>query len=453
MQRRQFLKGAGGVIFGLPFLEGLLDAKAQAAGTGPAPFAIFMHQGNGVEDKTWWPKTPGLITDDSLKGTAMEALTAYKSKILALKGIGLPYQDGESGMKCGHAYAGAQIMTGATPNWNAAAKNQTTSSGPSLDWEIARYFKGEPLNLISAVQGGYIYDVMSYKGNAQKNPAQKNPYEAYKKIFGMYDPNADAAVEENKALLHRSVNDLVKLQMDDLLKNPRLSQADKVRLEAHRDNIRVVEMNMGHANFALSDDQLKRINATKGFDQNNSAYGNVPNIAKMHLDIIALAAATGMIRAACMQFGQGLDSCRYDVGSSDDFHTISHHNNSGPGVEFHHKIDMIVIDAFKYLLDRLSSYDMGGGKTTLDYGVAVLLNDLTNTHHQVVNLPHVYAGSCNGKLLTGHFVVPNQEIINNRFLSTIGAAVGMKNADGSPYDGLNAKNANQRGAVKEIVVA
>lgn len=452
MQRRQFLRGAGGVFFGLPFLEGLLDSKAQAAGAEPLPFAIFMHQGNGVEDKRWWPKTPGLITDDSLKGTAMEGLTAYKSKILALKGIAIPYQDGESGMKCGHAYACAQILTGATPNWSASAKSRTTSSGTSIDWEIARYFKGEPLNLISAAEGGPIHDMMSYKGDGQKNPTQKNPFEAYKKIFGMVDANADTSALENRALLHKSVNDLVKQQMEELLKNPRLSKADKVRLEAHRDNIRLVEKNMGVMNFSMGEGELKRINQTKGFDQNNGAYGNVPNIAKMHLDIIALAAATGQIRAANMQFGQGFDLSRYDVGSNDDYHTISHHSNKGAGVEFHHRIDKVVMDNFKYLLDRLSSYDMGGGKTILDYGVAVLLNALTNTYHDVVNLPHVYAGSCNGKLLTGRFVVSNQQIINNRFLSTIGAAVGMKNADGSPFDGLNATKDNQRGEVKEIVI-
>jgi hypothetical protein len=76
----------------------------------------------------------------------------------------------------------------------------------------------------------------------------------------------------------------------------------------------------------------------------------------------------------------------------------------------------------------------------LDQGVAVWLNDLsTGPPHGSNNLPYVCAGSCGGVLRTGQYVeaadvATNKYVTNNKFLNTIGAAVGVKNAAGQPLD-------------------
>ena len=94
---------------------------------------------------------------------------------------------------------------------------------------------------------------------------------------------------------------------------------------------------------------------------------------------------------------------------------------------------------FKTLLSALDAYKTPGG-TLLDEGVSIWLNDLSNgPPHATRNMPYVCAGSCGGALKTGVYVDAgdvsrNQFVTHNKFLNTIAAAVGCKNAAGGPLD-------------------
>ena len=76
----------------------------------------------------------------------------------------------------------------------------------------------------------------------------------------------------------------------------------------------------------------------------------------------------------------------------------------------------------------------------LDEGVSVWLNDLsTGPPHSGTNIPYVCAGNAGGFLKTGQYVDAadvnaNRYVTHNKFLNTIGAAVGVKNASGGPLD-------------------
>ena len=69
MNRRRFLLGVGGASLVLPLLEAFQPRHARASDT-PAPFVIFMRQGNGVQQATsdgeperFWPSfAPGGAT-------------------------------------------------------------------------------------------------------------------------------------------------------------------------------------------------------------------------------------------------------------------------------------------------------------------------------------------------------------------------------------------------------
>src|SRR4051794_2294018 len=77
--RRAFLRGAASVVVGLPILEGLLPrgVSAQAAGNR---FAIFMRQGNGVqqalnqEPERFWPSNLGNLTAAGMKADGDRAV-------------------------------------------------------------------------------------------------------------------------------------------------------------------------------------------------------------------------------------------------------------------------------------------------------------------------------------------------------------------------------------------
>jgi hypothetical protein len=74
-----------------------------------------------------------------------------------------------------------------------------------------------------------------------------------------------------------------------------------------------------------------------------------------------------------------------------------------------------------------------GAGPLLDFGVVVWLNDLANLHHHYENVPYILAGGAAGYLKTGQYVDLGG-VANNKLLSTIGAAMGCKNAAGGPLD-------------------
>lgn len=176
---------------------------------------------------------------------------------------------------------------------------------------------------------------------------------------------------------------------------------------------------------------------------------SVQDAARFQAQVIALAMACGKAPAATLQIGNGNDQTQYTVDGTklERFHHISHRINSdgSDGTPIadadvkHHKVDKLFATIFRDLLDALSAHTTPTG-TLLDDGVAIWVNDLSNgPPHSTRNMPYVCAGGCGGQLKTGVYVdagdVPkNKYASHNKFLNTIGAAVGCKNGAGAPLD-------------------
>src|SRR5690606_6692117 len=140
--------------------------------------------------------------------------------------------------------------------------------------------------------------------------------------------------------------------------------------------------------------------------------------------------------------GNGNDQTQYVVDGQimERYHHISHRVRSDgadgdpiPDAELlHHKIDKKFAGYFEYLLERLSSVQTPTG-TLLDDGVSAWFNDLASgPPHGSKPVPWVLAGGAAGKLHTGQYISGDFTI--NKMLNTIGAAVGMTNAEGAPLD-------------------
>ena len=428
MKRRHFLKGAGGIVFALPFLESMWAETGMAAEEDPGRFAIFVKQGNGVVQQKFWPTAVGALTAQTMgSDRAVSDLKDYMSKLIIIKGISHPF--GNEG--CDHAFGGAQALTASRPI-KGNPVNRTRASGESLDNLIARTLTPgvEPLTLYAGHKQNYLDEVLSYRGPSDLRGAEQSPYSVYQRMFGMTMANVG-----NPNAMRKSVNDFVREQMKTLIASPRLSQSDKERLDLHQTSIREVETAI------VGSLPEAKVAQMKAMSSNTSYTNSTPEVAKLHMDLIAIAVASGQVRAATLQIGTGNDTTPYMIDGQrlPNFHRISHRvdsdGGSGPAIagaeDMHAKIDRLHGQLFKYLLDVLSGYKYGG-KTLLDFGAAVWLNDLADgPSHSHQNVPHIIAGSCGGSLKTGSYV--DIKIQNNKFLNTIGAACGLKNGEG-PLD-------------------
>lgn len=431
IQRRHFLRGLGGAVIALPFLETFAPKKALAAGY--PPFAVFMRQANGVVQKTdepemFWPKALGALTKADLASQtdrAVSVLSDYADKLTIVSGVNFAFP----GNGCGHSGGGNQCLTAAKVS-DTPSGNESLAMGESIDNRIARELQPagvEPLTLYAGKMSGYINEVLSYRGPKMIRAAERDPFVAYTKLFGA--ANIDAVALERLKAARSSVNDLVRGDMKALMGRTDLSTADRSRLQLHFDSIRDLEVKMACALPDMRLAEMEAIQPTVGSSD------NVQTVTKMQMDIIALAVACGAVRAATIQVGDGNDSTEYTINGQKQYsyHWISH-RIQGDGdvgavidnaVQLHHEIDKIHGNLMKYLLDKLSSYSLGSG-TLLDSGIVVWTNDLADKYHSYSNVPYVLAGSANGFLKTGQFI-DGGDVSNNKMWNVVGSAVGCRN--------------------------
>ena len=250
--------------------------------------------------------------------------------------------------------------------------------------------------------------------------------------------------DQRRSLRQKSVNDLVRGELAQLLSGSKLSRDDRDRIAQHQQAIRDLELGMA---CTLPPEMLDPIAKTTTAQAESNE--NILQTVKLQSQVIALAMACGKVHAATLQIGNGNDQTQYTINGQkvERYHHISHRINSDgaegtaiAGADLkHHEIDKLFAGMFRDLLRELDARKTPTG-TLLDDGVAIWLNDLSNgPAHSTRNMPYVCAGRCGGALKTGVYVdagdaASNRYVTHNKFLNTIGAAVGCKNAGGGPLD-------------------
>ena len=485
MHRRTFLRGAFGATFALPLLDGIAwesaGRPAMAADPDTPPFFLAVRAGNGVqqassgEPERWWPAMMGALSasmmtqQDNGVMRATGELATYADKLNLVQRLYFKYP----GNGCGHSGGGNQVLTAATVSTDLS-KNKSLSTGESIDNFIQRRLSSsdpEPITLAAGRTSSYLDEVLSYaeplpgQPNGRLRSAERNPWEAYKSIFGEPDGGSDDYLYNLVVERRKSVNDMVRDQIESIKRSPALSRADVRRLENHQQAVRDLEQRMVACH--LPDTEIGEIR-----DAGNSRIfldlSKVEEMSQMMSQIVALSFACGLKHAATIQIGNGNDQTKYEIGDGSQypFHWISHRieGDGGAGSKpdiadadfMHHLVDRIHMTMFRETLDCFAAYEMGDGSTLLDQGVVMWCNDLAaGRSHSYRNVPFILAGSAGGNLRTGQHIdardtgdaegdwVPHGQLFN-----TIANALGVTNEDGSPVLDFGHKGGGGHDAAK-----
>src|SRR5690606_15683393 len=269
----------------------------------------------------------------------------------------------------GHARGALQGLTAQGPTVEEAG-GDSEAAGESIDHRIGRELNPDgrdSLFLYAGPNGGWLGGAcISYRGSGQRRAAQRNPWGAYESIVGDgtgLSPEEAAQVKTRQ----KSVNDLVRGQLERLMSSPKLSSSDRERLELHFDSIRETEVALA---CRFEEDQRSILETGSSvFDSNNGE--DIITTVKLHMDVAALAIACGFTRSVAIQVGNGNDAAtRYlnpETGDRmENYHYISHrrlsHGSDGEiiaGADLqHHYIDRYFGQMFRYLLDRLDAYQL-----------------------------------------------------------------------------------------------
>jgi hypothetical protein len=219
-------------------------------------------------------------------------------------------------------------------------------------------------------------------------PPLNEPLEVYKRVFGQFlpptsSPDQDAA----KALMlqRKSVLDAVASEFGAL--NPRLSAQDKQTLDAHLTLVRDVErrltLGVGDCQKPEEPAKLDPVSET-----------DMPKIAELELDLLALAFACDQTRVASFQISTALNRIRYPWATSlGEGHSLSHTGAS----DMEAKGQLLRRQAWHssliaHLFDRLAVVPQGEG-SVLDNTLLFWGNEVSmGTTHTHDNMPFLVAG-------------------------------------------------------------
>ena len=467
MNRRMVLRGAGGLMLGLPLLETFMPRKAAAQTAMRSPFVLIVVGDNGVvqagvnlnvasEPERFWPTATGALTNASMtadKATRSTGeLAAYAEKLLIVRGINLPF----SSNGCSHSAADAQILTGAniTPgSTNCKAK------GISVDTAIATAKNPpgrDPLVLHAGMfsPGGTGFDIpgyVSYVTPQQPRVYLDSPYKAYQTIIGAIGNGSTLTSAQAQALMQRaarstSINDILRPQIQALLTRPDLSQSDHDRLDQHLTAIRDIEVKITTTAFTVPDADVTTMKMIdpKPYDQSTR-----DTSVKLFMELMAFSAAADYSRVAVLKIGDRIDDHVYTYnGQSAKFHDVSHRQVAN-AIDFHQFIDRMMLNYYKYLLDTVSAYNTPTGPL-LDQGVTIYCNQCATGAHSFSNIPWIQAGTANGYFKQGQYVVTGNGqqpggsqdgkggdgTVSgvNKLLNTLLTAAGVTKTGGGPTD-------------------
>lgn len=476
VNRRAFLRAAGGIAVGLPFLEGLPERSAWAQDAQPV-FGLFMVAACGVVGGRFWPSGTGALTSEGLasSGKAVAPLAPHASNLLLIRNVNWPMNGPTN---CGHAQGLCMSLT-ARPA--SGGGQSATSSGISADMEIAKALNAagtDPLTLYAGnKRNGYIAERISFKGAGagQVRAADDNPWQLYSKLVtggaGMptnptqptnpteptnptqptnpTEPTnptpMDPGIANELATTRKSVNDLVRAELNYLMNRPQLSSADKLRLDQHFQAIRDAEITMGNmAQLAvaqacsmegLDTARLESMQSGWAFSTN----GMIEEVAKLHMQLVAVAFACNYNRVATIQWGDGTDATVYNVPS-----------NQGLGWKFHHLSHRVQSDATSgnnptaenahAEIDKLRMETLAAGLNAFaDRGLQDSCFVLWTNHiadgpsHSFRNVPHIVWGNAGGYLKTGQDIDAGGAT-NNKVLNTLITAAGVRRNGGPVED-------------------
>lgn len=444
LNRRNFLRGAGGVALALPFLE--MFAPRRTGQAAPPPpgrpqryISLFHHQ--GTIPSQWKPS--GGETDFTLS-PLLSGLAARREDLLILAGI----DNRASGLNMrsdGHLSAERTLYTceawdeNMDANGNLLPQDQQadfgSAGGPSIDQVLAQRIGGDtPFRSIDLAIGNYgdtrtptADTMMHWAGRGQPVTSIVDPLDTLSYVF---TGNTGGGSEQLEQLMRKRLSVLDAVGENFASLRGRLGREDQERLDAHAARVRQLEQQLQ----SLGTCTPPSLDLPPGYD-----YVLDDDVsARVQIDMLVLAMACGLTRVGTLAFVDGhgnlfdyIDEPRPvtpppPAGWSGDpdanppefgysnWHDMIHRGlndteversdgrQTEPGIE---AVMRFYADQFEYLLSQLASTPDPQGGTLLESSLVTWMSEFGNAGwHWVNRLPTVLAGTMGPDVAMGRFL-------------------------------------------------
>jgi hypothetical protein len=331
VNRRMLLRSAGGLMLGLPLLDAFMPRKLAAQEAVRSPFVLVVVGDNGVvqagatlegngEPEMFWRTATGTLTRQGMlednASRAIGELADHADRLLVVRGVNLPF----ASTGCSHSAADAQVLTAASIT---AGSTDAVATGVSADTVIAQAKNPpgrDPLVLHAGrfSPGGTGFDIpgyVSYVSPNQPRVYSDSPYAAYEAIIGAVGDGTTGTSAEVEAQMLRadrskSINDILRPQIQDLLAQPALSQNDRDRLDQHLTAIRDIEVQMTTTAFTVPEADIEAMQRIHPDPYNQATREDA---VRPFMDLMVFSAVADYSRVAVLKIGDRIDDHVYSI--------------------------------------------------------------------------------------------------------------------------------------------
>ncbi|MEM6989677.1 MAG: DUF1552 domain-containing protein [Myxococcota bacterium] len=438
--RRNFLKGAGGVGVGLPFLPSLMRPASASCDDGIQRLVV-LYQPQGMIMEEWHPTGTGSNFELS---PILSPLEPIKDDIVVVSGLDntMPTMFNNSG---GHQGASKSIFTGMTVSSNLAPDGTPLpagqqpevdhfvgAGGPSVDQVIASRMAAptpyESLGFAIGTTSYYEAVAAFHAGRDEVLGMEPDPREAFDRLFADFEPSEPSPMQRLRAA-RGSVLDSVAGSYEAVAN--RLSARDRQRLEAHATKIRELEMRFANGAGGGTGCDLPDFTLPGDYDPNHDDFDDVGGRAQ--IDNAVMALACDMTRVTSIQYTHGQGNRFPWLGHPfpfdfDGWHGIFHIVPGGPTGREDPVVRAAMLDVmrwyaemFRYLVQRLAETPDGEG-TMLDSTLVVWATEMGDgAGHNLQDIPVVLAGNLCGALETGRHMEYYGRSTNDLLVSILNA--------------------------------
>lgn len=374
LERRHFLRGAGGICLGLPFLEAMVPSfrVGARAGQGEEPPKRFVATcaGLGFHAPFLFPEQEGKLQSTPY----LEILKNHWDQLTLFSGLSHPEQNGNNG----HASSLTWLTSAKRPGL-AGFKNTI-----SLDQLIARQVGVQ--TRFPYLSLGTTSSSLSWTSNGVPIPAEQSPSKLFAAMF-VEGTEAQIQAEVNRVRASRSILDTVLGEATRLDKE--LGSRDREKLDEYLTSVRELEHRLEQSEGWARRPKPK-IDADQPRDVQDK--NDAINRQKLMYDMIVLALQNDSTRTVTYALG-GMNSVPSNIpGVSTDWHNLSHHGRDDAKIGELKLIEEAEFGAFNGFLDKLSSI-REGDRTLLDQTSVLFGSNLGNaSSHSWRNLPIIVAG-------------------------------------------------------------
>ena len=397
--RRAFLRGMGAAV-ALPWLEGMVPAFAAARGTAAKPVLRLgvVYVPNGIIMSQWTPKAEGAAFELT---PTLQPLAPFREQLSVLSGLAANGGRALEGEGAGeHARASSAFMSGVHPK---KTEGSALHAGISFDQVAAKEFGKQTQlaslevaldanEMVGTCDSGYscaYSNTLCWRSDTTPVPMENQPRAVFERLFGDSD-STDASERRTRMQDDRSILDLVTQDAARLMAG--LSQKDRSKLSEYLESIRDIERRI-----ALAEEQSAR--ELPSLERPAGIPATFTEHCKLMMDLQVLAYQCDLTRVVTFMMGREQNTRVYnELGFSDAYHPLSHHQGDPAKIAKVIKIDLLHTQMLAYYLDKLRSTPDGDG-SLLDHSMIVYGSAISDGNlHVHNNLPVLLLGGAAGQI-------------------------------------------------------